>query len=379
MKAPSKGLATFSLDEVANAMDRVFNFSPGPATLPTAVLERAQGELLDWQGTGMSVIEVSHRGKEFVELAAHSEKTLRSLLAIPDNYRVLFLQGGATMQFAAVPLNLAGSDSRADYVLTGNWGQKASKEAARYLSVNVAADAKDTNYTTIPDPGAWRVTDGAAYLHYTPNETIYGVEFHEVPEVSDAPLVVDMSSTLLSRPIDVSRFGVIYAGAQKNIGPAGLALVIVREDLLDLARPETPSVINYRVMADSDSMSNTPPTLAWYFAALVFDWLAEQGGLAVMAELNQRKAGKLYALIDGSDFYANPVVPEHRSWMNIPFTLADPALDADFLREASAAGLANLKGHRSVGGMRASLYNAMPEEGVDALIRFMTEFEARNG
>ena len=343
-------------------MDRVFNFSPGPATLPTTVLERAQGELLDWRGTGMSVMEVSHRSKEFVELAAHSEKTLRGLLEIPDNYRVLFLQGGATLQFAAVPMNLAGLGTRADYVLTGNWGQKASKEAARYLSVNVAADAKDTNYTTIPDPHGWQVTDGAAYLHYTPNETIYGVD--DVPEVSDAPLVVDMSSTLLSRPIDVSRFGVIYAGAQKNIGPAGLALVIVRDDLLDHARPETPSVINYRVMADSDSMSNTPPTLAWYFAALVFDWLVEQGGLTVMAERNRRKAAKL---------------PEHRSWMNIPFTLSDSALDASFLKEATAAGLTNLKGHRSVGGMRASLYNAMPEEGVDALIRFMKEFEARNG
>jgi phosphoserine aminotransferase len=327
----------------------------------------------------MSVMEVSHRGKDFVELAAHSEKTLRTLLAIPDNYRVLFLQGGATLQFAAVPMNLGGPDSRADYVLTGNWGQKASGEAARYLSVNVAADAKNTNYTTIPDPSSWRVTDGATYLHYTPNETIYGVEFHDIPSVSDAPLVVDMSSTLLSRPIDVSRFGVIYAGAQKNIGPAGLALVIVREDLLDRARPETPSVINYRVMADSDSMSNTPPTLAWYLAALVFDWIVEQGGLSAMSERNLRKATKLYAAIDGSDFFANPVVPAHRSWMNIPFTLADPALDGKFLQEAAAAGLANLKGHRSVGGMRASLYNAMPEDGVDALIRFMTDFEARNG
>jgi len=360
-------------------MDRVFNFSPGPAALPTAVLERAQAELLNWRGTGMSVMEVSHRGKDFVEMAAHSERTLRDLLAIPDNYRVLFLQGGATLQFAAVPMNLGGPQSRADYVLTGNWGKKASGEAARYLSVNIAADAKDTNYTTIPDPNTWKLTDGADYLHYTPNETIYGVEFHEIPSVCDAPLVVDMSSTILSRPVDVSRFGVIYAGAQKNIGPAGLALVIVREDLLDRARPETPSVINYRVMADSDSMSNTPPTLAWYLAALVFDWLVEQGGLEAMAVLNQRKAAKLYAAIDGSGFFKNPVVPQHRSWMNIPFTLADAELDATFLKEAAAAGLANLKGHRSVGGMRASIYNAMPEEGVDALIEFMADFEARHG
>jgi phosphoserine aminotransferase len=360
-------------------MDRVFNFSPGPATLPTAVLERARDELLDWRGSGMSVMEVSHRGKDFIELAAKSEKTLRELLAIPDNYRVLFLQGGATLQFAAVPLNLAGPDAVADYVVTGNWGQKAGSEAKRFLSVNIAADAKATNYTTIPDPASWKVSENAAYLHYTPNETIYGVEFHSVPEVSNAPLVVDMSSTLLSRPIDVSRFGVIYAGAQKNIGPAGLALVIVRDDLLDRARPETPSVINYKVMAESDSMSNTPPTLTWYFAALVFDWLVEQGGLKVMAERNQRKSAKLYAAIDGSDFYANPVERAHRSWMNIPFTLADPALDAKFLAESAAAGLTNLKGHRSVGGMRASLYNAMPEAGVDALVSFMADFEARNG
>ena len=360
-------------------MERVFNFSPGPAALPTAVLERAQAELLNWRGTGMSVMEVSHRGKDFVELAAHSERTLRGLLGIPDHYKVLFLQGGATAQFAAVPLNLADDRSRVDYVLTGNWGQKASAEASRYVDVNVAADAKASKYTTIPKPETWTVTDGAAYLHYTPNETIYGVEFHEIPDVSEAPLVVDMSSTILSRPIDVSRFGVIYAGAQKNIGPAGLTLVIVREDLLDRARAQTPSVLNYRVMADSDSMSNTPPTLAWYLATLVFDWLVEQGGLAAMAERNQRKATKLYAAIDASDFYSNPVVPEHRSRMNVPFTLADSSLDARFLAEASAAGLANLKGHRSVGGMRASLYNAMPEEGVDALVEFMSTFESRHG
>jgi len=360
-------------------MDRVYNFSAGPATLPTAVLEQAQAELLNWHGTGMSVMEVSHRGKDFVELAAHSERTLRNLLAVPENYRVLFLQGGATLQFAGVPLNLAGPSATADYVVTGNWGSKASVEAGRYLKVNVAADAKDTKYTTIPDPASWTVSDDAAYLHYTPNETIYGVEFHAVPEVSAAPLVVDMSSTILSRPVDVSRFGVIYAGAQKNIGPAGLAIVIVRDDLLDRARPETPSVVNYRVMADSDSMSNTPPTLAWYLAALVFDWLTEQGGLSAMAERNKRKASKLYAAIDASNFYQNPVVPAHRSWMNIPFTLADAELDGAFLQEAAAGEFANLKGHRSVGGMRASLYNAMPEAGVDALIEFMAEFERRRG
>jgi phosphoserine aminotransferase len=360
-------------------MYRVFNFSPGPAVLPTAVLEKAQEELLNWRDSGMSVMEISHRSKDFIELAAHAESTLRRLLEIPDNYRVLFLQGGATLQFAAVPMNLAGPDANADYVLTGNWGTKAYNEAGRYLQANIAATAKDENFTTIPDVATWTVSDDAAYLHYTPNETIYGVEFHDIPTVSDAPLVVDMSSTILSRPIDVSRFGVIYAGAQKNIGPAGLTLVIVREDLLDKARAETPSVINYRVMADSDSMSNTPPTLAWYLASLVFDWLDEQGGLAVMAEQNQRKSETLYAAIDGSDFYANPVAPEHRSWMNIPFTLADPSLDAAFLAESAAAGLANLKGHRSVGGMRASIYNAIPQAGVDALVNFMADFETRNG
>ncbi len=360
-------------------MYRVVNFSPGPAVLPTAVLEKAQEELLSWRDSGMSVMEISHRSKDFIELAAHAESTLRRLLEVPDNYRVLFLQGGATLQFAAVPMNLAGPDAKADYVLTGNWGTKAYNEAARYLNVNIAASAEDTSFTTIPDPATWSVTDDAAYLHYTPNETIYGVEFHDIPAVSDAPLVVDMSSTILSRPLDVSRFGVIYAGAQKNIGPAGLTLVIVRDDLLYKARAETPTVLNYRVMADSDSMSNTPPTLAWYLASLVFDWLEEQGGLHVMADRNQRKSATLYAAIDASDFYSNPVAPAHRSWMNIPFTLADPALDAKFLEESAAAGLANLKGHRSVGGMRASIYNAIPQAGVDALVDFMTDFENRYG
>ncbi len=364
---------------VAAAMYRVYNFSPGPAVLPTAVLEKAQEELLNWRDSGMSVMEISHRSKDFIEVAAHAEDTLRRLLAVPDNYRVLFLQGGATLQFAAVPMNLAGPDDKADYVLTGNWGTKASKEAARFVHVNIAASAEETGFTTIPDPATWSVTEDAAYLHYTPNETIYGVEFHDIPAVSEAPLVVDMSSTILSRPLDVSRFGVIYAGAQKNIGPAGLTLVIVHDDLLDRARPQTPSVTNYRVMADSDSMSNTPPTLAWYLASLVFDWLDAQGGLTVMGERNERKSATLYAAIDGSDFYSNPVTPKYRSWMNVPFTLADPALDATFLEESAAAGLANLKGHRSVGGMRASIYNAMPQAGVDTLVEFMADFEKRHG
>ncbi len=358
-------------------MRRVFNFSAGPAALPDPVLERAQAEMLDWKGSGMSVMEVSHRGPDFVEYAARSESTLRELLGVPEDYHVLFLAGGATLQFASVPLNIAPPGSSADYVVTGNWGKKAVAEAERYVDVNVAADAKDTNYTTIPDPATWRVEDDAAYLHITPNETVFGVEYHEIPDVSKAPVVADMSSTLLSRPIDVSRFGIIYAGAQKNIGAAGIAVVIVRGDLVGHARRETPGVIDYKTMADNDSMWNTPPTYAWYVTGLVFDWLVEQGGLPAMGERNKRKADKLYAAIDGSDFYTNPVDPRHRSWMNVPFTLADPALDKTFLEEAREAGLVNLKGHRMVGGMRASIYNAMPEAGVDALIAFMADFEAR--
>ena len=360
-------------------MERIYNFSPGPATLPTSVLERARDELLNWRSTGMSVMEVSHRGKEFLELAERSVATFRELLAIPDNYRILFLQGGATMQFAALPLNLAGSGDIADYVTTGNWGVKAVGEARRYLLANEAATGRDGNFTSIPDPATWRLSDDARYLHLVANETVVGVEFHEVPEVSDAPIVADMSSTLLSRPVDISRFGVIYAGAQKNIGPPGVTVVIVREDLLGRARPETPTVVNYQVMADTDSMSNTPPTFAWYVAGLVLEWVREQGGLDAMAERNHRKASKLYAAIDGSAFFDNPVDPACRSWMNIPFTLADTSLDAVFLKESAEAGLANLKGHRLVGGMRASIYNALPEAGVDALIAFMSDFEARRG
>jgi phosphoserine aminotransferase len=360
-------------------MKRVFNFSPGPAMLPEPVLLRAQAELLDWQGSGMSVMEVSHRGTDFIEFAARSERALRKLLGVPDSYKVLFLQGGATLQFAAVPLNLAPAGSVADYVVTGNWGEKAVQEAERYVRVNVAATGKASKFTTVPAPSTWQVSSGAAYLHYTPNETVFGVEIHSVPEVSDAPLVADMSSTLLSRPIDVSRFGLIYAGAQKNIGPAGLAIVIVREDLLGRARRETPGVIDYKTMAENDSMWNTPSTLSWYFAGLVFDWLEEQGGLAAMGNINERKAKKLYAAIDGSGFYKNPVDKAYRSWMNIPFTLPSEALDKPFLQEAEAAGLTNLKGHRVVGGMRASLYNAMPEAGVDALVAFMADFAKRHG
>jgi phosphoserine aminotransferase len=354
-------------------MSRVFNFSAGPAALPEAVLAKAQSELLDWNGAGMSVMEMSHRGKEFVSIAAQAEADLRELMAIPDNYKVLFLQGGASGQFAGIPLNLGAKVG--DYVITGSWGKKAHKEAGKYITANVVAKAEP--FTSVPPQSEWNLSPDADFLHITPNETIEGVEFPFVPEV-DVPVVADFSSTILSRPIDVSKYGVIYAGAQKNIGPSGLVLVIVREDLLGKADPKTPMVWDWQQMADNDSMLNTPPCYGWYMCGLVFQWLKENGGLEKMAEINERKAKKLYDAIDASDFYANPVAPECRSWMNVPFTLANADLDAQFLAEAKEAGLVTLKGHRSVGGMRASIYNAMPEAGVDALISFMADFETRN-
>jgi phosphoserine aminotransferase len=360
-------------------MGRVYNFAAGPAVLPLPVLERAREELLDWGGSGMSVMEMSHRGAEFLSIAQQAERTLRQLLVIPDNYKVLFLQGGASLQFAAVPLNLLGPGGCADYVDTGYWSKKAIAEGRRFSNLQVAASGEGVNYTAIPQQREWRVRDEAAYVHVTPNETIGGVEFHWVPDVGDVALVADMSSTILSRPLDVGRFAVIYAGAQKNIGPAGLTIVIVREDLLGRAAASTPTLLNYQAQANAESMHNTPPTYAWYLAGLVFEWLVREGGLEAVGERNQRKAEKLYAAIDASDFYNNPVERACRSRMNVPFTLGDGALDAEFLREAQQAGLTSLKGHRSVGGMRASLYNAMPEEGVDALIAFMSEFEARRG
>jgi len=357
---------------------RVFNFSPGPAVLPVEVLEQARQEMLDWQGTGMSVMEMSHRGKAFISIAEAAEADLRELLAVPKNYKVLFLQGGATGQFAAIPLNLTTPDSVVDYVNTGAWSKKAIGEAKRYAKVNVAADAGEP-YTSIPAVSQWKLSPGATYLHYTPNETIGGVEYHFVPEVGSVPLVADMSSTILSRPIDVSKFGLIYGGAQKNIGPAGLTLVIVREDLLGHARPGTPTFIDFSAMAKDGSMLNTPPTYAWYISGLVFQWLKRNGGLAAMGERNRAKAELLYSTIDASPFYKNPVAKEARSWMNVPFTLAKPELDKTFLAEAKDAGLVTLAGHRSVGGMRASLYNAMPLEGVKALVDFMKEFERKHG
>ena len=359
-------------------MSRVYNFSAGPAALPLEVLETIREDIPDWQGTGMSVMEVSHRSPEFVELAARAEANVRELLSIPDDYSVLFPQGGATLQMAMAPLNLARAGERTEYVVTGSWGKKAFKEAKKFTDAHVIADADDENFTYIPDEAEWDRSDDAAYLHYTPNETIAGVEYHFIPG-GDVPLVADMSSTILSRPIDISRFGVIYAGAQKNIGPAGITLVIVRDDLLDRAPDDLPHLMTWKSYAESDSMTNTPPTFAWYVADQVFQWLKRQGGLVAMAEVNERKARKLYTAIDASPFYSNPVREDCRSWMNVPFILADDSLDKKFLEESKAAGLTNLKGHRSVGGMRASIYNAVPEEAVDALIEFMAEFERANG
>jgi phosphoserine aminotransferase len=359
-------------------MTRSYNFCAGPAALPEAVLKTASDEMLDWHGTGLSIMEMSHRSPEVVGVAERAEQTLRELMGISDDYAVLFLQGGASTQFAAVPLNLLAEDGCADYINTGQWSKKAIAEARRYGAINVAASSEDTNFSTIPSRDSWRLSDNAQYLHYTPNETIGGVEYSWIPEVA-APLVADMSSTILSRPMDVNRFGVIYAGAQKNIGPAGLTLVIVRKDLLGRARKECPAMLNWQTAADNDSMYNTPPTFGLYLAGLVFDWLQELGGLEAMEVINRRKAGKLYGYIDGSDFYANPVELASRSLMNVPFTVGSGDLDKVFLAEADAAGLLNLKGHRSVGGMRASIYNAVTEQAVDALVSFMQDFEQRNG
>ena len=361
-------------------MTRIYNFSAGPAALPEEVLAQAQAEMLDWHGAGLSVMEMSHRGKEFMAIAEQAETDLRELLRIPPNYKVLFLQGGATSQFAMIPMNLIGRTGKADYFRTGSWSKKAINEASRYGSVRIGADTEvEGKFTSVPVPDAVSVSPDAAYLHYTPNETIEGVEFPYVPETGDVPLVADMSSTILSRPLDVSRFGLIYAGAQKNIGPAGLTIVILREDLIQTPLDGTPTMFSYATHAESGSMYNTPPTYGWYLAGLVFKWLLGNGGLAEMAEVNRRKAQLLYDAIDASGFYSNPVDPVCRSWMNVPFTLADADLDAEFLKQAGDAGLKTLKGHRSVGGMRASIYNAMPEQGVRALVDFMAEFERTRG
>ena len=348
--------------------------------LPEPVLRKAQEEMLDWRGTGQCVAEMSHRGKAFLSIAQEAEANLRELLELPEEYKVLFLQGGASSQFAMVPMNfLRQQGEGTDYLCTGSWSKKAIAEGKRYGAVRIIDGAVDGRFIQVPSQDSWQPDPKAAYVHYTPNETIHGVEFPYVPETGAVPLVADMSSTLLSRPLDISRYGLIYAGAQKNIGPAGLTLVIVREDLIGNSLPGTPTMFQYKTHADAQSMYNTPPTYAWYLAGLVFQWLKELGGLQEMARINERKARHLYAAIDASDFYSNPVEPDCRSWMNVPFTLADASLDERFLAEAAEAGLLTLKGHRSVGGMRASIYNAMPEAGVKALVDFMADFERRYG
>jgi phosphoserine aminotransferase len=361
-------------------VSRVWNFSAGPAALPQPVLERAQRELLDWNGSGASVMEQSHRGKRFIAMAAQVEADLRELMNIPAEYAVLFEQGGATQHFAQIPMNLAGEGDSADYIVTGHWSEKAAGEAAPYVRVNVAASSKPDNYFRMPARDTWQLNPNASYVHIASNETIHGVEFQHVPDVGDVPLVADMSSDILSAPIDVRRFGLIYAGAQKNIGPSGLVLIVIRRDLLE--RPVRPMarIFRYAEHAANDSMLNTPNTWGWYLAGLTFQWLKERGGLSAMDEENRRKAATLYAAIDNSDgFYRNPIDPSVRSRMNVPFTLHDNALDAVFLQESEAAGLMALKGHKAIGGMRASLYNAVPYAAVEALVAFMRDFAKRHG
>ncbi|HTN93685.1 MAG TPA: 3-phosphoserine/phosphohydroxythreonine transaminase [Gallionella sp.] len=358
----------------------IYNFSAGPAVLPKEVLQQAQAELLDWHGSGMSVMEMSHRGKEYMGIQAQAEADLRELMGIPVNYKVLFLQGGASLQFSMVPLNLLRGKLSADYVNTGEWSKKAINEAKKFSYVNVAASNADRNCTYVPAFGTWDLDKDAAYVHYTPNETIGGVEFNWVPDVGNVPLVADMSSNILSRPVEVSRFGLIYAGAQKNIGPAGLTIVIVRDDLVGHADPRLPALLDYKTYAENDSMYNTPPTFGIYIAGLVFQMLKRKGGIAEMEKTNIAKAKLLYAAIDASEgFYQCPVAAADRSRMNVPFTLKDANLDGDFLKQADARGLLQLKGHRSVGGMRASIYNALPLDGVQALVDFMNEFAKSKG
>ena len=360
-------------------MSRAYNFAAGPAAVPEAVLRQAQAELLEWDGARASVMEVSHRGRLFMDMAAESERDLRALMQIPQNYKVLFLQGGATQHFAQIPMNLARPDQPADYVLTGHWSEKAAREAGSLAQVHIAATSAASGFNTIPAQAGWQRSTNAAYLHYTPNETIQGVEFHFTPDARDVPLIADMSSSILSRPVDVSKFGMIYAGAQKNIGAAGLVVLIVREDLLARCPAALPKIFNYAEHAAQGSLLNTPNTFGWYLAGLVFKWLIAEGGLDVIGARNAAKADLLYRYIDDSGFYRNPVDPSARSRMNVPFTLARGELDAKFLAESEAAGLLALKGHKAVGGMRASIYNAMPLAGLQALVDFMRDFARRYG
>jgi len=360
-------------------MARVYNFSAGPAALPEEVLQQAAAEMVDWHGSGQSVMEMSHRGKEFMGIAAQAEADLRELMAIPANYKVLFLQGGASLQFEMIPINLLRGKAVADYVHTGEWAKKAIKAAKTFCNVNIAASAEDKGFTYAPAQADWKLTKDAAYVHYTSNETIGGVEFNWIPDTGDVPLVCDMSSNILSRPIDISKFGLIYGGAQKNIGPAGLTIVIIRDDLVGKAQPAPPAMLDYKTHVDADSMYNTPPTYGIYIAGLVFQWLKKNGGITAMEQKNIEKANLLYDYLETTDFYRNPVRKEDRSRMNVPFTLKDATLDEEFLKGAKARGMVQLKGHRSVGGMRASIYNAMPLAGVQALVEYMKEFAASKG
>ena len=358
---------------------RVFNFSAGPAVLPEEVLQQAAAEMADWHGSGMSVMEMSHRGKEFIAIAAKAEADFRSLLAIPANYKVLFLQGGAIGENAIVPMNLVGGRESADYVITGEWSKKSIKEAKKYCAPRVAASAEDRQFTYVPPRATWQLDPGAAYVHVCTNETIGGVEYAWTPDTGSVPLVSDMSSHILSRVIDVSKFGVIYAGAQKNAGTAGMTLVVVRDDLLDRALPITPSAFHWKEQAAAESMVNTPATWSIYIAGLVFEWLQRQGGLAAVERRNIEKSALLYDYLDATEFYSNSVQREDRSRMNVPFKLRDETLDEAFLKGAKEAGMVQLKGHRAVGGMRASIYNAMPIEGVRTLVAYMKDFERRHG
>jgi len=360
-------------------MTRVFNFSAGPAALPESVLLQAADEMLDWHGSGMSVMEMSHRGKEFIAIHAEAEALLRELMVVPANYKVLFMQGGAMAENAIVPMNMLRGKASADYVNTGEWSKKSIKEAGKFAKVNVAASSEATHFDRVPARDTWKLDPDAAYVHICSNETIGGVEYHFTPDVGDVPLVADMSSSIMSRPVDVTKYGLIYGGAQKNIGPAGVTLVIVRDDLIGQALPITPSAFDYKQQADNDSMLNTPPTYAIYIAGLVFKWIKAQGGLPGIEQRNRAKAALLYDALDASEFFSSPVVRADRSLMNVPFKLKDESLDAAFLKGAQERSMIQLKGHRSVGGMRASIYNAMPVEGVQALVAYMKEFEAQHG
>jgi phosphoserine aminotransferase len=360
-------------------MDRVFNFSAGPAMLPESVLRTAAAEMLDWHGSGMSVMEMSHRGKEFISIYEQAVADLRELLAVPDNYKIIFLQGGGLGENAIVPMNMLRGKSSIDFVLTGEWSKKSAEQASKFATARIAASAEATSFTTIPERTTWQLDPQAAYVHLCMNETIGGVEFQEVPNVGDVPLVGDVSSTILSRPLDVSKFGLVFGGAQKNIGPAGLTIVIVRDDLIGQATPYTPDVFNYAVQAKNDSMYNTPPTYAIYIAGLVFQWLKVRGGVSAMEQQNIAKAQLLYSALDASDFYVTKVAKACRSRMNVPFFLRDEKLNSAFLQGADQRGLLQLKGHRVVGGMRASIYNAMPVEGVQALVAYLQSFEKSHG